>query len=693
DVESFNEWKFSNCALTLRNDRHQFLEGNPAGLFPDGTLIYGSKVIIRAGAVLPDGSESLVNLFTGYIKADPAYDHENRQLTVTVMDQTYLLEDTNAENISTLVSGELLGSDSGADFVCANPAVGLIVSVKKGQTAGGPDNAEVLKPDTDYTVSGLNAYASGASVKLETALITGESVWAGYRRWYRDKPLEWIVAQCCTASGIADTEIAPAQFSVDAKNIFSQTDKAAFDSGTADNADYTSGDISLAYNAFEFPVTADAQSTGAWYFSNNDGSRFLACDSDNLNGYKAVHADGNFYLYRVDNGADTLLASAWVGYAAQPIITRDSAGVFTLYLLHYDTLSKSGVLAADSAYWYPHNTTEGWQAFHDFDGAGLTARYAASGFYLSPEIDGTESLSSWGKLSVSETKPDGTDTVMEFRERDFDGVFGGWTEIASGGTIPASKQIIQLRWTAYSDSAQTRTPTLGSWSFEYFTSRTTIPVVNFTGLSCLDAIKQLAEMCAYEIGFNANDAFIFRPRAHTSEACAELNASDYIEPEEIGSGIERVYNHVTVEFGGYTCVANPAAMGDASPNSIEKYGLKKYSISSGNFLPAENVDLAYAIAPTVYAYSKTPRAAITLKCRFLLYPELGDVVSLTVNNDDVLRLWRWGDPVKYGQDNLAYWTEDIAKARLMFYKKTMRIEGIEFDLENWTISLALTEAL
>jgi hypothetical protein len=34
--------------------------------------------------------------------------------------------------------------------------------------------------------------------------------------------------------------------------------------------------------------------------------------------------------------------------------------------------------------------------------------------------------------------------------------------------------------------------------------------------------------------------------------------------ELVSSGIERVYNHVTVEFGGYTCVAEHATMGDGS---------------------------------------------------------------------------------------------------------------------------------
>jgi len=167
-----------------------------------------------------------------------------------------------------------------------------------------------------------------------------------------------------------------------------------------------------------------------------------------------------------------------------------------------------------------------------------------------------------------------------------------------------------------------------------------------------------------------------------------------ISADNLSSGADRVYNRVIVKFGDSARVADSASEGEPPPTSIERFGLFVYEISGGNFLPAGNVDLAYAVAPTVWNYTAKARRRITVSSRFLHHLELGDVVSLSVPDNQVLRMWRWGDGnAAYDASGLRWYDDDFAAARLCSWKKLFRVEGIELNLESWQTIFNLTEVL
>jgi len=146
------------------------------------------------------------------------------------------------------------------------------------------------------------------------------------------------------------------------------------------------------------------------------------------------------------------------------------------------------------------------------------------------------------------------------------------------------------------------------------------------------------------------------------------------------------------EFGIYRVVADASA--DAQPNSIDKYGTREYPVSASNLLPAQNVNIAYAIAPTILNYTKTPRKRCTVDAMFLPQLELGDKVTLYFNEPTALYRWLYGDTdMPYGRADLEYYDEDILKNRYNFYGTVMRIEGVEFNPNDFRTKFNLVEVI
>ncbi|MDD2773389.1 MAG: hypothetical protein PHP45_06805 [Elusimicrobiales bacterium] len=321
--------------------------------------------------------------------------------------------------------------------------------------------------------------------------------------------------------------------------------------------------------------------------------------------------------------------------------------------------------------------------------------YVTNGNYISPAIDGTTSLTHWGQFNAVYGGISGTTNAFSWRESDDGANWGAWNSINPGDTLPATKRYVQFRWEG------TQIPHYGEvgysaylhfWSVDYYFNTVTIPVVNMTGLTCADAVSELAKMCSYEIGFNGSDTFIFRPRISISSPVAVFDDVVVESVLSVSSGTNRVYNRVNVNYGDYNVVVDSNTQGEAQPNSIDRQGVRSYDISSGNFLPAENVDLAYAIAPTVYTYVSGQRRRVRVKTRYYIHHEIGDIIQMKLSKGCFLKLWKWGDGVCYG-DSIVYWNDDYIKDRLPLYLSIFRIEGVEPDPENKFTIFDLTEVL
>ncbi|HUT85957.1 MAG TPA: hypothetical protein VMW66_03875, partial [Elusimicrobiales bacterium] len=197
DNEDFNVWNISNVSLVFSNKNNVWKQEVENGYFPEGKLIHSSKIGIKTGAVKTDGTKEDGYVFTGYITKDPVINVEYKTITIDLSGQFALLENISAEEISNQITDELVGTyvegEPNDVFVTLNNAVGIIISVKKGYTSEGAENALELVPSQDYTVADINQKLLPAEITLKEALSADESLWVSYSYWYTDKPLEWII--------------------------------------------------------------------------------------------------------------------------------------------------------------------------------------------------------------------------------------------------------------------------------------------------------------------------------------------------------------------------------------------------------------------------------------------------------------------------------------------------------------------
>lgn len=756
DKEGYNEWRFSNATLSFDNSKQKFKQDFASGFFPSGTIIFGSKIQIKAGAVDYLGADDTEYIYTGFVYQDPLYRPDEKSVDIPIRGHLSDFETYTAETISTLVTEELIGSDSGTEFTVANNASALLTELKKGAT---PATATVLLPSDDFNTSDENEHDLPMKITLEQSLVPGENLYATYRYWLTDQTIEAVVAEICDTVGIAAAEriIAPAIFSTDAESTFSQTDKTDFDLGTYENAEtledadgvtiketFLSDNlispswdvVSGAASDFIFAGTdatsvqlkdsrppgtytvrtPSATATGTWFFYLLINSipidfHFIS-DTGNpatSSGY-ALRAGGNFlYILRYDNGTPSII---WTSKFEQKSdlrnefkISRDADGNINIFVKYWKSGQAHELLKVVKAANDTAHSTAGYliiSAVNPPPGIYLVYGIAEStmiqtdygGYYpeasyTTPTIDGTASLTKWGKIFSSIVIPAGTTIAVLYAESDDDITYSTFMEIESTGNLPATKRYIKLKWAVTSTGSNT--PTLAEWSAKYYTTTVTIPVVNLTGLNCYTALVKLAEMVSYEIGFDGSDVFFFRPRNSTIASVGELTEKNVASIDYASDGLDRIYNRVNVDYGDYTKTVDSDTEAEAQPNSLKKYGLKEYTISSSQLLPAAHVNIAVAVAPTVYAFTKDLRRRATVTTKFFVQYELGD--RLTVNiPDNLFKLWKWGDTsVAFGDKDIVYYNVAFLGQVFSLYGVDMRIEGIEFDLENWTVKYDLVE--
>ena len=378
-------------------------------------------------------------------------------------------------------------------------------------------------------------------------------------------------------------------------------------------------------------------------------------------------------LYRVDNGVrvaihQTVLNLNVVGQYRYRI-SRGPGGEFRIQIRYINGPGwhNFGHVCTDNT----HKTSAYFGVVFYFSAANMVfdishSPLAATGHgdyppvcvYTSPVIDGTTALEAWGNFSIREQSGAGCSSLTYVRvKEDISSPWGQWAAISDGNTIADTPQFAQFKWVGCSDLQQLTAPALESWGISWQARNINIAVVNMAAMTCLDVLQELAKMSGFKIGYDYDGKFLFKKRVQ-SAPCVTLTKHEIIEIETLSPGASKMYNRVAVNFGPYSRVIDCKILGDARPDLIDSYGVRTLDISSAALLPAQNANLARALAPGIYqqACRLKKRAAAVVK--FLPYLELGDVVNIS-----------------YGQ----------------FLNAQMQIEGIELNLETWQMRLDLAE--
>ena len=379
---------------------------------------------------------------------------------------------------------------------------------------------------------------------------------------------------------------------------------------------------------------------------------------------------------RLENGQETLIKEWYYqfGYSADRLryrISRSADGTFNMWVKTVNPTESAWVDLVGGSYQDNTYTVSNYQFFkmvayggnnlYNYQTSSLAATgsgtLSPNGTYLSPVIQAGGNFRNWGQLNYQQTLNNGSGTFyIRFKNEDEEN-WSAWSEIQNQADISSLKNCAQLKWEAQSNTAQTQSPVLNNFTLTWQVSGVNIAIISTKNMSCLEVMKELATLSGYQIGFDSNGKFLFLNRSLNTTPCLTLESKDIISLESLDSGLNKLYTRVKIDFGDFSCQADPFTQNSARPNIIDKYGVKEVTLSS-SFLPAQNANLARAAAPDVYARACTKKQRAAILCKFLPQIELGDI--LQINYSPFLTL-------------------------------TMRVEGLEFDLTSWQLRLDLTE--
>ncbi len=724
DNEGYSIWNSANASLTLSNADNFFDEGNAEGFLSGGKFLYGSRVEIYGGAQTSQGRE-FTKIFRGFILSSPVYQTEDKTVTFSLSGELARMSSYSALGLSLTEENELLAQDSGSQFSTAKFAVGEVISLRKGALSEGAANSTLLKAQNDYQVSDYNSYNSGALIKVNTALNEGEALWITYRRWHTDKSMTWIAQQTAQLCQSASCDIEEVLLEGTVDNTFAQPSMTDFSEGEKYYTQESSGSVILQPTFLEstnltwtirerpdemnFVLTGDSVTTTGRAYANSAAvsapntqaygtweaeascnwvdaeyqfNYFIASTPyyGTLNGYCFVQDKiGNdlcYRIYRIDGGVMNIISENEYYFSSTASyfkyrISRDGSGNFRLWTILTVPADMSdwcyhGIVATDNTY-----TTSSYQVMRSYQVVNLrlynmkasplsatgTGSVAPVGTYITPVIDGGEKLIDWGSFSLSQTLNDGSGAAFVRSKTSEESSWSAWQSLASGSAPSSAGRYLQLKWEGHSNTAQTTSPFLDSWQINWTSSGVNISVVNTASMTCLDVMEELARLSGYQIGFDAEGTFIFKARS-SGGAVYTLDGANVLEVESLSDGSDKLYSRLSINFGSYSETVDDETLGSARPNKIDRYGIKELSLSSGNLLLPQNANLARACAPEVYGKISVLKKRAVVITKFISHLELGDIVNLNLEGK---------------------------------LTGAMRVEGLEFDLERWTLRLDLTE--
>ncbi len=731
DNEGYGIWNSAAASITISN------YDNALGPdLPEENLqtLYGARVDFYGGSNTPQGRQ-YIKIFRGFALNTPIYDQSQKTLTLQLSGEIALLKNFSAEDISIKSEQEVLIKDTedlSVLYTNQNTA-GQIIDIWRGNTENDFSNARLLKAERDYKIENLNNTKGPAKIILSRPLSATQSCRADVRYWYTDKSADWIATQIANLTEAADTDIREMNFSSSetVENLFSQPFIQSFDEGTfrdikqndAGTAvqlsdtfpekfkgeweiiqqapgiyfkEFSCDAIEILHNNYTFngqfqafrPGThafgtwentvrvIDDQNERTWYHLTSTTTNLTTLQS-----YVVCQQKHNKYfiigLYHMENYTVIQFGEAIVQFSTNMFekvryrITRDYDGNFYVWTKIADypnenwtakALMGNSLRYTTSIYQGPVMQISIPNRIEDFRDSPLiatgTGTICPNGDYYSPQIDGGVNLTSWNSFTSDITIPAAASASTAYRSRNTqEADWGEWQTIADGQTPNTSDRYLQLKCSLVSDVAQTQAPVLNNWSVSADSTGILIAVINMQGASCYSVLQEIAQMTGFQIGYDTEGKFLFRPRS-SGQPLYSIGTNDILEIESISDNTERLYNRVTVNYGPYSRTVDSNTKNESRPNLIDKYGIKELRLSSGNLLPAQNSNIARAVAPEVYSKISSAKKTGVIITKFLPQIELDDIVNINYPS----KLCR-----------------------------TMRVEGLETDLTNWTMRLDLTE--
>jgi hypothetical protein len=756
DTERLNEFKISNLTVTLKNDQGQWNPQNSTGKFgPDsGSTVYGyepfwTKFKITAGLVLADGSTETTDTFVGLaVDFKPMVDH---RIQIPIQGMEALLMNADAENVSTRVVEENVGTGNGAtvDFTTAEVGVGIIEEVS---VAG-----ITKKIGTDVTTSQLNEATLPAKITFAVAPASG-IVRVTYRYWQQNQSIETLVGDLLTEASVPapDQNVDAVLFPIGVTTSATRDTQAEWLTGTLSKleASISPGNVKMDFADSNHKILLDDFSDGNFSSNptwvNNFGT--FAIDSNRLRAHSSgdgIHTTQDrkigswqcdvqvgtrmpnttitFWFFGIGPWPDSNTGEPANGYAVQWAAGSSGLPAMNkLSLIKQGTpqtvlsqVTKTGDTSSHTirvvryssgrmiVYWdgtaaidYTDNsiTTCDSLGFHV---SGQTAgnyvymdniyypSATLTGVYTSSAIDALSTPTAWGKLTPTHSL--GSGTITYETRSSTDGIsWDAWIEISEALTIQSAlKRYLQFRFTIDLSSSLNGDPYVDSVVIDYRTSATLVSLANFTGKTVYESIQGLGKLANYEWGFKPDETFFFRAKTVSTDEDAALHFGlNLMDISDFTQGYDRVYSEVRATYGDYTAIIKASGDNPADPKARLVH--RVLEVDGGDILVDPDTDLATGSASLTYTDVSRPKKRFRAKCKFMPHVDLSDTVSVSFLTVTPRGYPHHGDPsLTLGDPAWFHFGPEQQIADGMIFK----VLGYRHDPEEWISEFELQEIL
>jgi len=564
DAVRLNEFRTGSLTMRVYNGANEWLERAGYGIFKkDATARLGYtayRTMFKVAAVyqFSDGTESEeLRLFTGYVSGISFYS-DDKTAQISLDAPHILLDDADAENYSTAISGELLGIGDGVtkEFTTSGKNVGRIKRV----TAGGVFKA----PGSDYDLSDISVYDTPAKIAFVSAPSTGQAVVADYLCWHTNLQIHEVVNGLLDIAGITDRQGDDVIFP---NRVFKKITHAHAEENIRYECDEIPQNANPEWELFEDTGSYTAEIGTYWPAGTGGGSNILTIYTPNYtastkkwrrtigaagNGcvmaFSAISGYANEYAYfALSHGADK--AEIRLGYQV------GGSGIHCQVLLNGVALWGGGT-PANSQYVLYHkpgrvvafiggvkavdyNYTSGagadpiaefgcWttgtprnapvyidyiRVCGEFGDLPALPNLPLLGSKLYTADDLSVDITAFGRLDETVTHYNGTTTSYKTQTSLNNADYTPLETVEEGGRIVTPPfRYLKIELTRRSSDSGQDFPAVAEHSVTYATLTAKLRLVDCSSLTGLDAIGKLAEIASYEFGFDRMGKFFFKSR-------------------------------------------------------------------------------------------------------------------------------------------------------------------------------------
>jgi len=704
-------WDMSNVNLEITNDRAQWKEGYEDGLFPEGYLVYGSKIQIFYGDPTID---AYVKLFTGVILERHVYRPDENTLQITLETQLATLKNFNAERRSYSWVKKQCNFDATNNWYrTPHNAIGRVFAVYAGTST------KPLVEKQDYDVGDLNLKTMGAKITLKVP--TGDNIYASYLQWHVDTPIETAVNGLLDVAGVPTnkrnidavvfensvtgsysflanvTNIRNSHYVINGNNLVLGSQSATaenFKTFRSPQGNYVvkKFDMNLGNTwSYKFRVTRGAfsynlQERFEIRVYENDGDNYVSIVIRQV----GMLANAGYYVELVrgvgNQPSPTILGRVVSDLNNDEIIVSCSdatGGASVLYAYYNGAYLYSSFYSGAIPFTMHLNSLE-------FIGNG-SPTYTVNNLQIAGRIMTTYAALDEVFVGTFDTNPTAFfgNPQLQFRvaqpfflygqnlrltantsNKDYMIVVGIGTspnkdQYRLGEILPYSPSGVYNFYIYSSADTPATTTIFNNFILQYkMQTNILLDMENYTGMTVLQALTELSKMTMYEIGFDEDENFFFRKPVNSNTIVKKYTDDKIIQMSGAEFDFDNAFSEVQMTQGEFFKSMSVKDENRPRPDFEDKYGTRIFNYQIGQLLPFTGVSLIDAVLPTLFENLSTLRKKVTFDTVMSLDVRLGDFVRVLHKNSLLKSLTSFGN-----------WE------RLEGYYLKARIVGLNIDLE------------